>query len=262
MAFGKKLSYYLVTAMQVNSNILKQKIQKNQELQEDINQIVVHTITNYVDMAQDNTLQVIDSAKKSVKGTFEDLKDGTVVENVKNSAKETLEDVRAVGSVIGNARTIHNELKQKDEALIQAKAKHAKEIEEVAEIVEKLSKSMTIHIENEKKCLQLFSIAIAASNADGNIDDEEKACMFELVQGLSYMSQDLESALLKELDNPKTVKDSILNIKQSEFGNDDEFIEKISLLVEEIIKADGVITESEQEFVREFKLAFNKSLAV
>ena len=133
--------------------------------------------------------------------------------------------------------------------------------EREAGLLDKASFLMEGQFKNNKEIITIFAVGIAAANADKQILEEEKDVIYSIAKSIRPINPKVKTCVKKMLANPSSDLESILvdAYEVMTEKNMDEwslFQSKLVRLVEEVVKADGVITEGEKIFIRQFEAYF------
>ena len=123
------------------------------------------------------------------------------------------------------------------------------------------------HLKNNKEIVTIFAVGIAAANADGIIVPEEKEAIYHIAKNIRPTHPQIAQCVKKMLRNPSSDLDSILLdafefMTKKEVSDWDGFKAKLAHLVEDVVKADGIITEEEKEFIAQFEAYFLVSINI
>ena len=129
------------------------------------------------------------------------------------------------------------------------------------ELVEKASYIIDGHLKSNKEIITIFAVGIAAANADGIIVKEEKDAIYKMAQHIRPTHPKVAQCVKKMLDNPSShVEDVLLDafefMHEKELVDWEEFKIKLGHLIEDVVKADGVITDAERVFIEQFESYF------
>ncbi len=128
-------------------------------------------------------------------------------------------------------------------------------------LVEKASYIMDGHLKNNKEIVTIFAVGIAAANADGEVVAEEKEAIYAMAHYIRHTHPKVAQCVKKMLANPSTHVEHVL-LDAFEFMTEkdhvdwDDFKAKLGHLIEDVVKADGVITDAERVFIKQFEAYF------
>jgi len=116
-------------------------------------------------------------------------------------------------------------------------------------------------LKNDKEMLTLFAVGIAAANVDGVMTAEEKESILTMAKSIRPTHPKVAQCVDKMLKNTSLNIENVL-LDAYEFMTQKEevdwwdFKEKLRTLIEDVVKADGIITVQEKEFIAAFEAYF------